>query len=166
MQRPRSIGGAGELNPQLAADSRHAGYCPNIGQRFRFNAATCASQLLSYLCSYPHVVPVFPGCQAFIYGAAAERDFCRLSWGRRNHGNRTPVGATRRNRTGTAQVKRMKSPGRLHTTVSHTHRRASQNAGAIHFPRYAPLRGGANLEAPWCGQAELNRFTQGLPEPA
>ena len=57
----------------------------------------------------------------------------------------------------------MKSPGRLHTTVSHTHRRASQNAGAIHFPRYAPLRGGDNLEASWCSQAESNRFTQGLP---
>lgn len=64
MQRPRSIGGAGELNPQLTADFRRAGYCPNIGQRFRLIAATCASLLLNYSRSYPHVEPVFPGCQS------------------------------------------------------------------------------------------------------
>lgn len=64
MQCPRSIGGAGELNPQLTADFRRAGYCPNIGQHFCLHAATCASMPLSYLCSYPHVKPVFPGCSS------------------------------------------------------------------------------------------------------
>ena len=61
------------MNPQLTADFRRAGYCPNIGQHFHLNAATCASQLLSYSYSYPHVEPVFPGCQSDYLDIAALR---------------------------------------------------------------------------------------------